>query len=84
MDAKPIDINGISYFHAAEVARALGVSRSTLTRWRKTGKVPAGCRFRDGKILFRADELAAVRDFALRIEPAGGADNHQQDQEGQP
>jgi DNA-binding transcriptional MerR regulator len=73
-DAKSIEINGICYIHAAEVARSLGVSPSTLTRWRKEGKVPAGHRFRNGMILFRSEEVDAVRDFALRIEPAGTHD----------
>jgi len=66
---KAIEINGISYFHAAEVARVVGVSRSTLTRWRQDGKIPAGYRFRDGRILFKSEEFEAVREFALRVEP---------------
>jgi len=65
-----IEINGMTYFAAAEVARTVGVSRQTLWRWRQARKVPSGLRFRDGHLVFTAAELGQIREFAARLEPA--------------
>lgn len=62
-------INGIEYFPATELISELSVSRQTFWRWRKQGKIPAGNRFRNGKILFTAAEVETIRQFAKRIEP---------------
>lgn len=64
-----IRVNGVEYFSAADVLKELGVSRQTFWRWRQQGKIPAGYRFRDGKILFTAEELKAIRQFANLVEP---------------
>jgi hypothetical protein len=66
----PIEIDGVSYFAAAEVAKEVRVSRQTLWRWRQDGKIPIGRRFRDRQILFSTAELEAVREYANRLEPA--------------
>ena len=68
------EIDGISYFAAIEVCKALGVSRQTLWRWRQEGRIPAGHRFRNGQVFFTEAELDAVRDYANRIEPIGSGD----------
>lgn len=70
-------INGMQYFSASDLARELGVSRQTLWRWRQDGKIPKGYRFRDNSILFTADEITLIREFATKIEPANVADARQ-------
>ena len=72
-----IRVNGIEYFSAAEVVKELGVSRQTLWRWRQQGKIPAGQRFRDGKILFTAEEVKAIQQFANHLEPIAPTAAHQ-------
>ena len=64
-------IGGVAYYTGTGVARAVGVSRQTLWRWRSEGRVPAGHRFRDRQILFTAEELGEIREYANRLEPAG-------------
>ena len=64
-----IRINGIEYFSAALVAKELGVSRQTFWRWRRQGKIQPGHRLRDRKILYTADEVLAIREFANHLEP---------------
>lgn len=66
----PIAVDGVTYYSASEVARAVGVSRQSLWRWRQDGKVPPGRRFRDRQILFTAGEIEQVKDYANRLEPA--------------
>ena len=63
-----IEIEGQKFFSATEVVEAVGISRQTLWRWRRSGKVPLGRRFRGREIVFSAGELAAVEDYANRIE----------------
>ena len=65
----PREIDGVIYVTAAEVAQEIGVSRQTLWRWRKDGKIPAGHRFRDGKIVFTEIEVGDIRDHANKVEP---------------
>lgn len=64
-----LEIDGRTYFPAAEVARTVGVSRQTLWRWRQARKVPAGRRFRDRRIVFTPAERDQIREFAARLEP---------------
>jgi predicted site-specific integrase-resolvase len=64
-----LEIDGVTYFSATELLSELGVSRQTLWRWRHDGKVPAGHRYRDRTILFTADEVELIRQYANRIEP---------------
>ena len=70
----PIEVDGVKYFTAADVARDVGVTRQTLWRWRQDGKVPAGRRFRDRQVIFTGGELDTIRDYANRIEPLDEAD----------
>jgi predicted site-specific integrase-resolvase len=66
----PIHVEGVEYLMAADIHRELGVPRQTLWRWRKAGKVPPGRRYRDRQILFTREEVAAIRDYSNRLEPA--------------
>ena len=64
-----IEIDGVIYTSATEVAEKIGVTRQTLWRWRSEGKIPQGHRFRDRQVLFTESEVASVRRFAFRIQP---------------
>jgi transposase-like protein len=64
-------IDGTTYFSAAHVARAAGVTRQTLWRWRQEGKVPAGRKYRDKQVVFTKDESELIREYAHRLEPIG-------------
>lgn len=76
-DSKRRLINGKQYFSASDLAKEIGVSRQTLWRWRQDGKIPEGYRFRDNSILFTAEEVILIREFATKIEPASVADARQ-------
>ena len=73
----PIIIDGVEYYKHSEVAEELGVSRQTLWRWRRQGSIPVGHRYRDGKTLFTAAEVEAIRQFANRVEPLDEVDANQ-------
>jgi len=73
----PVEIDGITYFPATEVAAFLGISRQTLWRWRRTGKIPLGHRFRDGQTFFTQNEILEVTSFAHRIDPISATDRDQ-------
>jgi predicted site-specific integrase-resolvase len=66
----PIQVEGIEYFTAADVHRDLGVVRQTLWRWRKAGVIPQGRRYRDRQVVFTREEVAAIREYSNRLEPA--------------
>lgn len=69
----PYEINGVTYYSAVDVAKQVGISRTTLWRWRQEGKIPLGQRYRGHQILFNAAELDAIREYANRLEPADTA-----------
>jgi len=56
---------------AHEVAKAAGISKNTLLRWLKAGKVPEVARDRNGWRIFTQDDVARVRAFADRTTPPG-------------
>ena len=62
-------IDGSDYYSVAQILKETGVTRQTLWRWRQDGRVPAGHRFRDKQVLFTADELEQIRQYANRVEP---------------
>ena len=65
----PIVVGETQYYVAADVEREIGVSRSTLWRWRRQGKIPAGNRYRDRQILYTEEEFQTVKSFAHRVQP---------------
>ena len=67
----PIEIESVTYLSRSEVAEAAGVSRQTLWRWGRDGKIAGGQRFRDGKVLYSSQEVEAIKEYANRLEPVG-------------
>jgi Helix-turn-helix domain len=65
----PVTIEGRKYYTNAEVSDELRVSRQTLWRWREKGSIPAGLRYRTRQVLFKADEVEVIRQFANRLVP---------------
>src|SRR5438093_1517765 len=70
MTTAGVKIAGTTYLAATDVARYIGVSRTTLWRWRHEGKIPLGRRYRNGLILFAPAEVEIVRQYAERLVPA--------------
>ena len=64
-----LEIEGTTYLSVGRLLEELDVSRQTLWRWRKEGKIPQGHRFRDGMVVFTEAEAEKIRRFANRIEP---------------
>ena len=73
----PREVNGAQYFSVTEVAADLEVSRQTMWRWRKDGKIPAGHRFRDRQVFFTEPEVKSIREYANHVEPMGDASRDQ-------
>lgn len=65
----PVTIDDELFYTVAEITKELGVSRTTLWRWRSDGKIPRGRLYRGGTIVFTGQEFDAVRAFANRLEP---------------
>lgn len=65
----PVQIHGKEYLQATEVAKAVGVTRQTLWRWRRDGSIPVGSRYRGRQIVYTGAEVGLIRRFAERIEP---------------
>lgn len=51
---------------SSEVAKFVGVSRSTLLRWLRAGRIVEPARDRNGWRTFSADEAERIRSFAAR------------------
>ena len=68
-DLFTLEIDGVRYCTATDVAQRLGVSRQTLWRWRQQSKIPSGYRFRDGRVLFTESETTEILQYAHRLEP---------------
>jgi len=73
----PVEIDDLEFFGASELAEELSISRQTLWRWRNDGKIPIGQRFRDGRVLFTAEEAEEVRRYANHLEPIDEPDRNQ-------
>ena len=71
------EINGAVYYSSDELLPELKISRQTLWRWRREGKIPEGHRFRDGKLLFEESEVEEIRRYANRLEPITYLDRSQ-------
>jgi transcriptional regulator with XRE-family HTH domain len=75
----PLEIRGVKYFTASDVAKQMGVSRQTLWRWRQEGSIPQGHRFRKKHVVFTLAEVRVIDEFANRIDPIEPSDNVQRD-----
>jgi hypothetical protein len=73
----PVLIEDISYYSAVEITKELGISRTTLWRWRSDGKIPAGRLYRGGTVVFTGEEFYSIRAFANRLEPVQGPSRNQ-------
>lgn len=73
----PIEIEGVTYFSAADIHREIEVVRQTLWRWRKARKIPQGRRYRDRQIVFTREEVEAIREYANRLGPVDTTDANQ-------
>ncbi|MBP6874594.1 MAG: MerR family DNA-binding transcriptional regulator [Candidatus Eisenbacteria bacterium] len=62
-------------YSTAEVAERAGVSRDTILRWLKDGKVPEPGRDRNGWRVFGEEELSAVLRHARKTTPAPGRED---------
>ena len=71
--------NGVRYYNHTEVAKATGVTRQTLYRWIREGKIQSGnyVRVRDGRTFYSETELAAIREFANGLELQDGSSRDQ-------
>lgn len=67
--AMPKHIEGRPYYSSGDIVSQLGVTRQTLWRWRREGKIPAGYRYRDRWILYTELEFQEIQRFANRVEP---------------
>jgi excisionase family DNA binding protein len=65
----PVQVEGEQYYTNSEVSEKLGVSRQTLWRWREKGSIPTGLRYRTRQVLFKPEEVDAIRQFANRLVP---------------
>ncbi len=54
---------------AHEAARAAGISKNTLLRWLKQGKVPEVARDRNGWRIFSPRDLETITAFARKTTP---------------
>jgi len=57
MQAKRASITGGKYINGTQLARTLGIGRSTLTRWIKEGKLPKPKKSISGMLLFKQSEV---------------------------
>lgn len=72
-----LEIEGTPYLAANELLAELDITRQTLWRWRRSGRIPQGHRYRDGKVVFTQAEADEIRRYANRIEPIDEAQRTQ-------
>ncbi len=65
-------MNDTEFFMLSEVAKAAGVTRQTIWRWRVDRRVPQGRRYRDRIVLYTAAERAEICRFASRLDLVEG------------
>ena len=73
----PVEIEDLQFFGVSELVEEVGVSRQTLWRWRNDGKIPAGHRYRDGRVLFTSEQVEEICRFANRLDPIEGTNRDQ-------
>ncbi len=67
LQPKPLAQDDGAFLSRGEVARLFGVSLSTVTRWARTGLVPA-VRTPGGHYRFRADDFRGASPAAAPVE----------------
>ncbi len=55
--------------YTAEAAKQAGISKATLLRWLKEGKVPEVARDVRGWRVFTEEEVDKIREYANKISP---------------
>ena len=55
--------------YTAEAAKRAGISKATLLRWLKEGKVPEVARDIRGWRVFTEEEVDKIREYANKISP---------------
>ncbi|HEY40665.1 MAG TPA: helix-turn-helix domain-containing protein [Dehalococcoidia bacterium] len=61
----PTSINGNTFYRISEVCRIAGISRSTFSRWVRTGKIAdSALKDRRGWRIFSASEIALLKTEA--------------------
>lgn len=65
----PIEVSGELFSTLTEVADFVDVTRQTIWRWRKAGKIPDGRKYRGREVLFNQDEVESIYNYANRLEP---------------
>ena len=73
----PVLIEDARYYTAVEIIKEVGISRTTLWRWRSEGKIPLGRLYRGGAVVFTPEEVDTIRAFANRLEPVQGQSRDQ-------
>ena len=69
-ESMPVVIEGTVYHCVEEIAKELGISRSTFWRWRALShELPSGRRYRGKMVVFTTEEVEVIRSFANRLEP---------------
>ena len=63
----PVNIKGNIHYRTSEVYKRVGISRSTLMRWLKSGIIKEPYRDRRGWRLFTEDDLNSIRVETNRI-----------------
>lgn len=77
----PIELKGSTFYALNEVAELAEVTRQTIWRWKRDGKVPSGRRYRGRELLFTRRELKKICDYAHRLEPDASTSNVEADQD---
>jgi excisionase family DNA binding protein len=64
----PLSLNGHTYYRISEVAQMVGISKNTIFRWLKQGKIPE-TQFRDthGWRLFSRQYIAKLESEVNRV-----------------
>ncbi len=68
-------IDGVSYINTRQLEDDLGLSRQTLWRWRKAGKIPDGQRLQNNVIVYSPEEVETIKMYANHLEPASNKIN---------
>lgn len=64
----PLTVDAITYYTMKDAVDLLSITRQTLWRWRREGKVPQGRLFRRRRLLFSQSEFGQIEAFANKME----------------